>query len=360
MMLSGMAFDRDQHDETAFLQGKTWQQHNTMQKTPKRMRPAAASDGLAVPAEHTPDHADMEASSQQEIQPTRCQRNADIQLAEPPPVPTPVSPNASTQSPEADKGCPSTDVLADGPASPSGNRARFMSGLQPTKVTCDLANAPASPGMRFSFEAIVVVVYPASASPPERRYIELMDAFGTTGITVWNTYVHVVTPASVGCVAKFTRLALTMHNGKKNLTMSKDSTMHLELPTYQGMHPTWWQGLLTQPVINCMQFHDTPALHIVNISGILGHVQQEEKMVKGSAKNLLVLYLTDRTGKIEIRSWNHSDTEFLPYKERPVLLKRVRVCLYAGTRTGELLTGLNGTTITTHFDNDDLKRYWSE
>ena len=83
-------------------------------------------------------------------------------------------------------------------------------------------------------------------------------------------------------------------------------------------------------------------------------------MVKGSAKNLLVLFLTDRTGKIEIRSWNHSDTEFLLWKERPVLIKRLRVCIYAGTRTGELLTGPNGSTITTQFDNEDLKKYWAE
>jgi hypothetical protein len=82
--------------------------------------------------------------------------------------------------------------------------------------------------------------------------------------------------------------------------------------------------------------------------------------VKGETKILLVLMLTDRTGKIEIRSWNHSDTEFKRFLERPVLLKRVRVCLYAGTRTGELLTGTNGTTITTDFDHEDLDKYWVE
>jgi hypothetical protein len=252
------------------------------------------------------------------------------------------------------------DTPAIGPASPAGNRARFMSGLQPNKVSCDLSSAPVSPGLRFSFEAVIVVVYPASTSSPMRRYIELMDAFGTTGITVWNSYVHAVSPLSVGCVAKFTRLALTDHNGKKNLTMAKDSTMHVEMPTFQGMLPTWWQELLNQPIINCLQFHDTPALGIVSISGILGHIQLEEKMVKGIAKNLLVLHLTDRTGRIEIRSWNHTDTEFLPFKERPILIKRLRICLYAGTRTGELLTGTNGTTITTKFDNEDLIKYWSE
>jgi hypothetical protein len=249
---------------------------------------------------------------------------------------------------------------AAAPASPSGNRARFMAGMQPTKVTCDLTTTPIAPGLRFSFEAIVIVAYPASASPPERRYVELMDQFGTTGITVWNQHVHALGPTSVGCVVKFTRLALTMHNGKKNLTMSKDSTMHVEQTTYNGMLVRWWRDLLEEPALNCLQFQDTPALTVVNVAGILGAIATEEKMVKGQPKQLLVLHLTDRYGKIEVRSWNHSDTEFIRFQEKPILLKRVRVCLYAGSRTGELLTGPHGSMITTDFDHLDLDKYWSE
>jgi hypothetical protein len=256
---------------------------------------------------------------------------------------------------------PTQDLTAGGSAvALNGNRARFMAGLQPSKVTCDLTTTPVSPGLRFSFEAVIVVVYPASTSPPERRYIEVIDQHGTTGITVWNQNAHVVNRDSVGCVVKFTRLALTMHNGKKNLTMSKESTMHIEMPTADGMLMKWWRSLLSEPTLTCIQFHDTPALQIVNISGILGCIHTEEKNVKGEPKILLVLLLTDRTGKIEIRSWNHSDTEFKRFQEKPVLLKRVRVCLYAGTRTGELLTGSNGTTITTDFDHSDLDKYWAE
>jgi hypothetical protein len=245
-------------------------------------------------------------------------------------------------------------------ASPAGNRARFLSGMQPTKVTCDLTTTPMAPGLRFSFEAIVIVVYPASTSSPSRRYIELMDPHGTTGITVWNQYVQALGPSAVGCLVKFTRLALTMHNGKKILTMAKDSTMHVETSTHDGMLMQWWRGLLTESHINCLQFHDIPSLSVVNISGILGFIQVEEKMVKGEPKQLLVLYLTDRFGKVEVRSWNHSDTEFKRFQEKPILLRRVRVCMYAGTRTGELLTGPNGTMITSEFDHDDLDKYWAE
>jgi hypothetical protein len=241
-----------------------------------------------------------------------------------------------------------------------GNRARFMAGLQPSKVSCDLTSAPTSPGMRFSFEAILLVVYPAKTTPPERRYVELMDQHGTTGITIWNAYVHAVKPSCVGCVIKFTRLSLTMHNGKKSLTMSKDSTMHVETSEYQGALPSWWKSLLSEPTLHCARFHDMPSASVVNVSGILGFIGQEEKIVNGEVKMLLILYITDHTGKLEIRSWNHSDVEFLQYRERPVLFQRVRVCLYAGTRTGELLTGPHGTTITTDFNNRHLQEYWAE
>ena len=87
---------------------------------------------------------------------------------------------------------------------------------------------------------------------------------------------------------------------------------------------------------------------------------QEEKIVNGELKLLLILYITDKTGKIEIRSWNHSDLEFQQYKERPVLFNRVRVSLYAGNRTADLLPGSNGTVITTKFDSRELETYWKE
>jgi hypothetical protein len=245
------------------------------------------------------------------------------------------------------------------PPPPGGNRARFLAGIQPTKVSCDLTNVAATPGLRFSFEAIVTVVYPASASPPERRYIELADAQGFTGITVWNSYAHAITAECVGRVIKFTRLSIAVHNGKKSLTMSKESTMHVENATYENLLSNWWRGLLTQPILNALQFHDSTE-GIVNVSGVLGLIQVEEKMVKGVPKLLLVLHLTDASGRLEIRSWNHSDTEFLQFREQPVLLKRVRVVTYAGQKVGELLGGDTGTTVTSEFDSKDLRTYWQQ
>lgn len=313
-----------------------------MPPTPKRQR---SQDATAMSAN---DAQDVRSSEVEELQSEPQQHS--IGEASVTPETRPTNEDRLMISPDA----------AAAPASPAGYRARFMSGMQPSKVTCDLTTAPIAPGLRFSFEAILIVAYPISTSAPERRYVELMDPHGCTGITVWNQHAIALGPASVGCVVKFTRIALTMHNGKKNLTMAKDSTMHVDLPIANGMLMTWWRNFLTEPSINCLQFHDTPALTVVNIAGILGFIHMEEKMVKGQPKPLLVLYLTDRYGKIEIRSWNHSDTEFMPFLERPILLNRVRVCIYAGTRTGELLTGSNGTKIATDFDHSDLDKYWAE
>ena len=245
------------------------------------------------------------------------------------------------------------------PPAPGGNRARFLAGVQPSRVSCDLSNVAVTPGLRFSFEAIITVVYPASTSPPERRYIELADAHGFTGITCWNSYANAVTPDCVGRVVKFTRLALTVHNGKKSLSMSKESTMHVELPSHVSLLAEWWHGLLAQPILNALQFHDANA-GIVNVSGILGLIQVEEKLVKGQPKNLLILHLTDSSGRIEVRSWNHDDTDFKQFQEQPVLLKRVRVVLFAGQKVGEMLGGPNGTTWTSDFDSSALREYWQQ
>lgn len=69
--------------------------------------------------------------------------------------------------------------------SPGSNRQRFMANCQPLRVCCDLRNVGLhAAGVRFSFQAVVFVVYPASEKP-DRRHVLLADQFGCTGLTVW-------------------------------------------------------------------------------------------------------------------------------------------------------------------------------
>ncbi len=241
-----------------------------------------------------------------------------------------------------------------------GNRARFMAGVQPAKVTCDISSLPLTPGIRWSFKAVCIVVYPASSSPPERRYVLLADAHGTTGITVWNANVKALGSHAVGACVSFTRLAIAVHNGKKSLTMTKESSVHVESPHYDGPESIWWRHLLTQSPLSALQFQEAAEDAIVNVSGILGLISVEEKTVRCDSKSLLVLRLTDRSGQFEVRSWVHSDAEFLQFREKPIMLQRVRVTMYAGQRVGELLDGPCGTIITSSFDQTDLIKYWNE
>ena len=243
-----------------------------------------------------------------------------------------------------------------------GNRARFLAGVHPTQITCDLRNLPITPGLRFSFYGTIVVVYPPSSSPPERCYILLADDHGTTGITLWNAHVKQVGSFSVGCCAKFTRLALSTFNGKKSLTMGKDSTLTIESPYYTGPESLWWRSVLKKAPLTASQFHEARDDDVVNVCGILGHISVEQKTVRGDSKNVVVLHLTDKTGNFEVRSWSHANTDqFLRYRERPIRIQRIRVSQYGSQKVGELLDGPGGSQFSEDFpETEGLAKYWDE
>ena len=99
----------------------------------------------------------------------------------------------------------------------------------------------------------------------------------------------------------------------------------------------------------------------MNIAGILGSVQKEEKTVKNGQKELLTLKIVDRTGMVVVRSWNHSDTQFLPYIDKPIRLTRVRVTAFANVKIGELLDGTGTIVHDGPFTgSDDLELFWQE
>jgi hypothetical protein len=103
-----------------------------------------------------------------------------------------------------------------------------------------------------------------------------------------------------------------------------------------------------------------PEYSIVSVSGILGHMCVEEKVVKAETKGLLIIKLLDRTGQIEVRSWTRTMDDFSLYRERPILLKRVRVTAYAGIKMLELIDG-GGTIVQTEFPHAaDLSAFWKE
>ena len=246
-------------------------------------------------------------------------------------------------------------------ASPGSNRSRFMSNCQPLKVCCDLSTIGVhNSSVRFSFEAIVLVVYPASKSP-DRRQVQLIDARGSTGITIWGENVHLFSSATVGQVAKFSKLSLVFNNGKKMLSMSRDSSVvfpnTIAVPTEESK---WWKDLLLHQPLRIIDVHDCAEDTVINVSGILGLMWTDTKKVKDQNKDLLNIRLTDRTGFVDVRSWSHSEAEFAAFVEQPILLRRVRVTSFAGIKILELLDG-SGTQLRDEFDGyDDLLQYWQE
>jgi hypothetical protein len=243
------------------------------------------------------------------------------------------------------------------PMSPTNNRDRFHASCMPSSISCDLSTVSTQAGLKFSFAAIVLIVYPASSNP-SRRHVLLADGRGTVGITVWNTHVPLFSSKSVGKLAQFTKVALTVHNHTRGLVLNKDSTLVLSegLPHFAS---TWWNSLCSMPPLQAILFHDAPENSVVNVAGIVGSVCKEEKTVRNAPATLLTLRIVDRTGVVCIRSWCHSEEQFLSLVDKPLLIKRIRVTAYANSKTGELLDG-DGTIFESDFDSSDLKKFWSE
>jgi hypothetical protein len=112
------------------------------------------------------------------------------------------------------------------PLSPASNRDRFRQGLLPARTCCnlDLCRAPA--GSKITLSAICIAVFPAQTGP-DRRYVQLADVSGTVGVTVWNHNVPRFNSASVGMLVTLSKLTITNHQGKKCLTMARDSTVDI-------------------------------------------------------------------------------------------------------------------------------------
>jgi len=245
-------------------------------------------------------------------------------------------------------------------ASPGNNRARFIANCQPLRVCCNLSQVGVvAVGMRFSFEAVVFVVYPASTQP-DRRHVLLVDSTGCAGLTVWGAHVPQFTFATVGCVVKFTKLGMVVHNGKKSLSMGKDTIVQFVPNSVETPASMWWNALASKKVLRIMDVHDCEDDSIVNVAGIVGMLSSETKRVRADNKDLMTMRLTDHTGHLDVRSWNHSETEFRSFLEKPLLLQRIRVTSYAGFKICELLDG-NGTIVVSNFEGqDELQKYWAE
>jgi hypothetical protein len=244
------------------------------------------------------------------------------------------------------------------PGSPS-NRERFRNACMPHQVSCDLSSVPSDPGFRFSFQAVVLVVFPSSSNPI-RRHVLLGDGRGTVGVTVWNAHVNAFSIASIGQCVSITKVSMTNHNGVRGLSLNKESTLHFSSDD-QHYSCVWWNGIPATPPLSAILFYDQKDNSVVNVAGILGSVSVEQKHVRSDARDLLTLKIVDRTGIVTVRSWNHGAGLFQRLVDTPIKLSRVRVTSFGGCKTGELFDGAGTTICEGNFDGaDDLRQFWSE
>ena len=252
----------------------------------------------------------------------------------------------------------SNQIVALCPPSPSSNRDRFRSAQMPSQVTCDLSGLSCEPGQRFTFQGIVLVVFPASNNPL-RRHVLVGDGRGAVGITVWNAHVSAFSSESVGQLLVVTKVSVVSHNGTRGITLNKESNVSFNTLA-DHFSVTWWKDIVHQPAVSAILFCDAKDNSVVNVAGIIGSVTVEQKIVRSDTRDLVTIKLVDRTGITTLRTWNHSGDSFLPFVDSPVLFRRVRVTSFATQKSGELFDG-SGTILVNKFDGaDDLAAFWAE
>ncbi len=243
------------------------------------------------------------------------------------------------------------------PSSPGTNRATFISQNTPSRIVCNMAICRSPPGTKVSLSAIVITVYDAHSNP-DRRYVQLADGTGSVGITIWNANVARFSRASIGKVVKCGKVVVGSHQGKKVLTMTRESTIEF----VSDEHPLtiWWNDLALLPSVRLSSICDIADNSIINVDGIVGMIVCESKMVGTVQKTLTTLHLADPSGQFDIKSWNHAADQFLSLADKPVSIRRIRVTSFAGNKMGELLDNGGSTFVTEFPGKAALLQYWAE
>ena len=242
-------------------------------------------------------------------------------------------------------------------SSPNSNRDRFLQGFTPARTCCnlDLCRAPA--GSKFNLSAICIAVFPPSKNP-DRRYVTLADSTGSVGVTVWNENVAKFGNHAVGKLVSLQKVVIISHHGKKQLSMARDSVVTTECDDKHDV-VTWWKSLLLPVPKSCGQVHDIADGSIISISGVVGRVSHEIKMVNGVERTITCVHVVDFSGRLDVKTWNHLPTLFTSFVDRPVLIKRIKVSSFAGTKHCELLDG-DASIFETSFDGmQELAKFWT-
>jgi hypothetical protein len=247
------------------------------------------------------------------------------------------------------------------PLSPGRNRQLFLASVTPQSMTCNLSTAIVGQGLKHNLVAVVIARFPVQKGPPARQHITLCDSHGSTGLTVWNADVHKFPKEVLGGVVTVTRASISLYQGKKNLVLSKDSTVQVSTTTPSPM-ADWWAALSQQPPLPLPAALVAADNSIINVFGVLAFVAHEFKEVNGQMRVLTSVHLACQTARFQLRGWDlEHDTMRLidSMKDLVVQVRRVRISCYAELKIGEILESPLGSSFT-QFEDPELARHWAE
>ena len=273
--------------------------------------------------------------------------------------------DAKLPSPVVGAGSP-VPLPAAGPAgalplSPGRNRQLFLATVTPQSMTCNLSNAIVGQGLKHNLVAIVIACFPVQNGPPARRHITLCDSHGSTGLTVWNTDVHKFPKEVLGGVVTVTRASISLYQGKKNLVLSKDSSVLVSTTTPSPM-ADWWASLAQQPPLPLPAALVAADNSIINVFGVLAFTTHEFKEVNGLMRVVTAVHLACQTGRFQLRGWDlePSTMELIDsLKDLVVQVRRVRISCFAELKIGEILESPSGSSFSKYTDTE-LTRHWAE
>jgi hypothetical protein len=97
---------------------------------------------------------------------------------------------------------------------------------------------------------------------------------------------------------------------------------------------------------------------IISVSGVVGQISEEAKVVNGKNRVLTTIHLVDSTGRFDVRTWNHVPSQFKLYVDKPVKIQRVRVTSFAGDKLAEFLDGQGSVILTSFPDHEAMSSWW--
>ena len=231
--------------------------------------------------------------------------------------------------------------------------------MTPQHMTCDLGDAVVGQGVKHNLVAIVIACFPIQNGPPARRHIVVRDSHGCTGLTVWNADVHKFPKEILGGVITITRASVSMYQGKKNLVLSKESSVHMNTVSPSPM-ADWWASLARQPPLPLPSAVIAADNSVINVFGILAFVTNEVKLVNGLTRRVTSVHLVSPTAKFQLRGWDLEDAtleSFESLTDKIVNVSRVRISSFAEIRVGDFMESPLGTSVIPYHDAE-LQQFW--